>query len=71
MNKEVRKAQEIQDEVFRKMTAEQKIKMVGQLFKLGKKFQKFNPMADQELSDYINTLIKKFGLFETLNRLKK
>ena len=42
MNKETQKVQKIQDEIFKKMTAEQKIKMVGQLFELGKKLNALN-----------------------------
>lgn len=35
-------AQKMQDDIFRKMTAEQKIMMVGQLFKLGKTLNALN-----------------------------
>lgn len=36
------RAQEIQDEIFRKMTADEKIKLVGSFFRFGKKLSKLN-----------------------------
>lgn len=36
------KAREIQDKIFRKMTAEQKIKLTSQFFEFAKKLQKLN-----------------------------
>ncbi|MFH1968602.1 MAG: hypothetical protein ABIJ84_04405 [bacterium] len=37
-----KKAQEIQDEIFKKMTASQKIKLVSSFFRFGKKLNKLN-----------------------------
>ncbi len=37
-----KRAQEIQDEIFRKMTAEQKIRLVGSFFRFGKKLSELN-----------------------------
>jgi hypothetical protein len=37
-----KKAQEIQDEIFKKMTAEEKIKLVSSFFEFGKKLSKLN-----------------------------
>lgn len=37
-----RRAQEIQDEIFKKMTAERKIKLVSSFFRFGKKLNKLN-----------------------------
>jgi hypothetical protein len=37
-----KRAQEIQDEIFKKMTAEQKIKLVSSFFRFGKKLNKLN-----------------------------
>ena len=37
-----KRAQEIQDEIFKKMTAEQKIKLVSSFFRLGRKLNKLN-----------------------------
>jgi hypothetical protein len=35
-------AEKIQDDIFKKMTAEEKIKMVSQFFEFGKKLSKLN-----------------------------
>ncbi|MEK7562165.1 MAG: hypothetical protein AAB509_00595 [Patescibacteria group bacterium] len=37
-----KRAQEIQDEIFKKMTARKKIKLVSSFFKFGKKLSKLN-----------------------------
>ena len=45
MTKEIltpKRAQEIQDEIFKKMTASEKIKLVGSFFRFGKKLNKLN-----------------------------
>jgi hypothetical protein len=36
------KAQKIQDEIFKKMTANQKIKLVNSFFRFGKKLKQLN-----------------------------
>lgn len=36
------KAKEIQDEIYKKMTASQKMKLVNQFFEFGKKLNKLN-----------------------------
>lgn len=36
------KAQKLQDELFKRMTAEEKIKMTSQFFELGKKLNQLN-----------------------------
>jgi hypothetical protein len=40
--KENKVAQEMQDEIFRKMSAEKKIKLVSQFFEFGKVLSKLN-----------------------------
>ena len=45
MNKDIltsEKAEKIQDNIFKKMSADKKIKMVSQFFKFGKKLSKLN-----------------------------
>lgn len=37
-----KRAQEIQDKIFRKMTADEKIKLVSSFFRFGKKLNKLN-----------------------------
>lgn len=37
-----KRAQEIQDDIFKKMTASEKIKLVGSFFRFGKKLSKLN-----------------------------
>lgn len=37
-----KRAQEIQDEIFKKMTAEEKLKMVDSFFRFGKKLSQLN-----------------------------
>ena len=37
-----KKAQEIQDKIFKKMTAEQKIKLVSSFFRFARKLNKLN-----------------------------
>ena len=42
ISENVKKAERMQDSVFKKMTAGKKIKLVGQFFELGKDLQKLN-----------------------------
>ncbi len=45
MNKNIltpKRAEEIQDNIFKKMTADKKIKMVSHFFEFGKKLNKLN-----------------------------
>lgn len=60
MNKEVRNAQKIQDQIFRKMAAEKKIQLTSQFFELGKTLQALNDRKINRDENYLKNLKNLF-----------